>query len=250
MKYKLLLLDIDGTLVESNGGALPSQVVIDAVAQAQKQLQVSIVTGRPYNSAKPVFDALRIAGLSIFNGGAEIIDVETLKVKQRLPLDVKTLRELTYVALPFGYKVYTDANQYKNALSRPDEITKPAAKLFIEAVTTQDAIRLLEQLNGVPGASAHPTTSWSKGDVVDIHVTHEHATKRHAVERLSALLGLTKDQVIAIGDSHNDVPLLEAAGLKVVMGNAPSEIKALADYVAPSLANDGVANVISRFVLE
>jgi hydroxymethylpyrimidine pyrophosphatase-like HAD family hydrolase len=55
--------------------------------------------------------------------------------------------------------------------------------------------------------------------------------------------------VIAIGDGHNDMPLLEAAGLKVAMGNAPDEVKQLADYVAPSLADDGVAAAIDKFVL-
>lgn len=249
MKYELLLLDLDGTTVASKGEALPSQRVIDAVGKAQDHLKVAVATGRPYELAQPVIDKLGLTGPGVFNGGAEIIDMGTKEVLSRQLLSIETLQELVRLALPFGYNVYTDDDQYANALSAPDEITKPAAKLFIEAVTTSDAINVLEQLNGVPEASAHPTTSWEDGDVVDIHVTHEHATKRHGAEQLIAMLGLTKEQVIAIGDGHNDMPLLEAAGLKVAMGNAPDEVKQLADYVAPSLADDGVAATIEKYVL-
>jgi hydroxymethylpyrimidine pyrophosphatase-like HAD family hydrolase len=249
MKYELLLLDLDGTTVASKEKALPSRTVVDAVAEAKKHLIVSLATGRPFDLAKPVIDALKLTGLGIFNGGAEIIDMATEDVKWQRYLKVGTLQELVRLALPFGYDVYDGSDEYVKPISRPEEILEPAAKLFIDTVANKDAIHILEQLNGVPEASAHPTTSWNAGDVVDIHITHEHATKYHGAEQLIALLGLTKDQVIAVGDSHNDVPLLEAAGLKAVMGNAPDEVKKIADYIAPSLADDGVADVINRFVL-
>jgi HAD superfamily hydrolase (TIGR01484 family) len=250
MKYKLLLLDLDGTTVASKGDALPSQRVIHAVAKAQKYVEVSLATGRPFNMAKPIIDALHLTGIGVFNGGAELINMGTGEVQSRQLLTEESLQELVQLAIPFGYNVYTDSDQYSVPLSKPGDITEAAAKLFIEAIATKDAIHMLEQLNGVPGAAAHPTTSWDDGDVVDIHITHEHATKRHGAEELIKLLGLSKEQVIAIGDSHNDVPLLEAAGLKAVMGNAPDEVKMLADFVAPTLGEDGVAAVIKKFVLE
>lgn len=249
MKYELLLLDLDGTTVESKGDALPSQRVVDAVAEAQKHLVVALATGRPFDLAEPIIDTLQLKGLGVFNGGAEIIDMGTKETLQRQLLSTKTLQELVHLALPFGYSVYADSDHYNDPISNPVDVTDSAAKLFIEAVSNKDIFHMLEQLNGVPEASAHPTTSWEDGDVVDIHITHEHATKRHGAEQLMAILGFSKEQVIAIGDSYNDVPLLEAAGLKAVMGNAPDEVKELADYVAPSLADDGVADVIEHFVL-
>jgi len=249
MKYKLLLLDVDGTTTASNGEALPSRRVIDAVAHAQDQLHVALATGRSIELAQSVIDSLGLRGPSVFNGGAEIIDVQNKSVLRSQQLGVPTLQELIRLALPFGYAVYTDEDQYAAAITKPEDIMAPAAKLFIEEVSTSDAVHILEQLNGVPLAEAHPTSSWGEGDVVDIHVTHEHATKRHGAERLIHLLGLKKEQVIAVGDGYNDVPLLEAAGLKVAMGNAPDEVKRLADYIAPSLEDDGVAEVIERFIL-
>ncbi len=249
MKYKLLLLDIDGTLTESKQHALPSEVVCNAVSNAQTKLHVAVATGRPFSFAEPVVAALRLRGVSLFNGGAEIVDTVSKEVLKRTQLEVETLQELVGLALPFGYEVFTDSDQYTKSLTSSDQIREPAAKLFIHAVRNADALHLLAQLNGVPGAEAHPTTSWEDGDVVDIHITHEFATKRHGAEELIAMLGVKKEEVIAVGDGYNDVPLLEAAGLKVAMGNAPEEVKQVADYVAPSLADDGVAEVINRFVL-
>jgi HAD superfamily hydrolase (TIGR01484 family) len=250
MSYKLLLLDIDGTTVASDREALPSKRVIEAVEKAQGKIKVAFVTGRPLDLAQSVIDVLGLEGPSVFNGGAEVIDVTSGKILQSQELDVVTLQELVRLALPFDYSIHTDESQYADALKAPEDVISPTAKLLIRAVEMSDAIYLLEQLNGVPSAAAHPTTSWEGGDVVDIHITHEHATKRYGAERLITLFGLTKEQVIAVGDSHNDVPLLEAAGLKVAMGDAPDEVKQLADYVAPSLANDGVADVIERFIVD
>lgn len=54
---------------------------------------------------------------------------------------------------------------------------------------------------------------------------------------------------MAVGDGYNDYPLLMAAGFKVAMGNAVPEVKAIADYIAPSVDEDGAADVIEKFIL-
>ena len=247
--YRILLLDVDGTTVASNGEALPSERVIKAVKDAQNHLHVALATGRTIQLAEPVYSALGLYGPSVFNGGAEIIEVSTNQILHRQLLGVDALRELVKLALPFGYGIYTDDDEYGTPIHSLEQIESEAAKLFIEAVNTKDAISILEELTAVEGTSAHPTTSWIDGDVVDIHITHEHATKRYGVDKLLNILGLRKEQAIAIGDGHNDIPLLESAGLKVAMGNAPDEVKALADYVAPNIDEDGVAETIERYIL-
>lgn len=246
--YKLLLLDLDGTTVASKENAMPNQKVIDAVKKAQNKVHVALATGRPFQFAKPITESLGLHGPSVFNGGAEIIDLSTKKIVHRQVLDIETLRELVKLAVPFGFSVYTDYDQYNTKIMSPDQINNEAAKLFIEAVETKSLAALLEELGAVAGAAAHPTSSWHDGDVVDIHITHEHGTKRYGVERLIKYLDVTKETVLAIGDGHNDIPLLEAAGTKVAMGNAPDEVKAVADYVAPSLQEDGVAVAIERYI--
>ncbi|QQS18544.1 HAD family phosphatase [Candidatus Saccharibacteria bacterium] len=108
---------------------------------------------------------------------------------------------------------------------------------------------MVEAFNSVDGVSAQLASSWKDGDVMDIHVTNLHGTKRYGVEKLIQLLGVKKRNVMAIGDGYNDMPMLEAAGLKVAMGQAPPEVRSVADYVTSVLEEDGVAEAIEKFIL-
>ena len=62
-------------------------------------------------------------------------------------------------------------------------------------------------------------------------------------------LGLEPDQVMAIGDGLNDIPIITAAGLGIAMGNAPSEVKAAAQFVTGDVEHDGAAEAIRKFIL-
>jgi len=74
-------------------------------------------------------------------------------------------------------------------------------------------------------------------------------SKGRAMAWLAEYLGIPQEATIAVGDNENDLPMIEWAGLGVAMADAPPEVKAAADWVAPSVAEDGVAAVIERFVL-
>ncbi|PIR59406.1 MAG: hypothetical protein COU69_00200 [Candidatus Pacebacteria bacterium CG10_big_fil_rev_8_21_14_0_10_56_10] len=82
---------------------------------------------------------------------------------------------------------------------------------------------------------------------MDSHLA-EKGTKHLAALRLAQLLGLEPDQIVGIGDNHNDYPLLTACGYKVAMGNAPDELKEISDWVAPPYWEDGVAEAIGRLM--
>jgi len=81
------------------------------------------------------------------------------------------------------------------------------------------------------------------------NITHIQATKLHGIEVIQKFMDLKRDEIIGCGDGYNDFPLLMASGLKVAMGNAIDELKEIADYVAPSVEEDGVADVIEKFIL-
>jgi HAD superfamily hydrolase (TIGR01484 family) len=250
MKYKLLLLDVDGTLVESRQGAMPTERVRLAVRSAQdKGVHVALVTGRAIYYAKDVILALGLQGPSVFNGGPDVMDVSTGAILHRRTISVEALRELVSLSVPFGYPIFTDADEYSTQILTQGDIIQEAEQFFVEAVQTKDAGRMVDALQSVKGVSALLASSWHVGDVVDIHVTHEHGTKRYGVEKLMRILGVRKEQVMGIGDGYNDLPMLEAAGFRVVMGQAPREVQAAADYVTGTLAQDGVAQAIEKFIL-
>ena len=247
--YKLLLLDVDGTLVESKEGALPSLRVIEAVKTASAQIDVAIVTGRPYAYTKDVISALGLKGLGVFNGGAEIINIVTGEQLFRQTMAIETVQEALAIALTYGYTILNTIGDNEVEVQSAGDVTEPSDKLLILNVPTAKAPDLVAALEAVEKTVTHPVSAWSDDDVVNITVAHEHASKRYGAERIMTMLGYSKQETMAIGDGHNDVPLLEAVGLGVAMGNAPDEVKKLADAVTTSLANDGVADAIENFIL-
>lgn len=80
-----------------------------------------------------------------------------------------------------------------------------------------------------------------------LEVISKQASKTNAMQLLMAKYGLQKKEVIAIGDNYNDVGMIKAAGMGIAMGNAPDDIKAMADYVTDTNNNDGVAKALKRF---
>jgi hydroxymethylpyrimidine pyrophosphatase-like HAD family hydrolase len=70
-----------------------------------------------------------------------------------------------------------------------------------------------------------------------------------ATEWIASFLGLGLDTIVAAGDSYNDLPLLRSAALAIVMGDAPSELKSVADYIAPPVCEDGLAVAIEEFLI-
>lgn len=74
-------------------------------------------------------------------------------------------------------------------------------------------------------------------------------SKRIAMQRLAEALSVSAEQTVAVGDGLNDIPMLEFAGLGIAMGNASSEVKAIADEVVGDNDSDGVATAIERFIL-
>ena len=74
-------------------------------------------------------------------------------------------------------------------------------------------------------------------------------SKAQALRQMGSLLGISRDEMMAVGDSPNDMAMLREAGTAVAVGNAKDEVKAIADYIAPSNHEDGVADAIEKLVL-
>ncbi len=245
----ILFLDLDGTTVPSNGEALPSDRVTEAVQAVQQLMHVVIATGRPLQYARPIIDHLGLEGLSIFNGGAEITDVTTGERAYRKALPPEKVRQLASVALGYGYGVFADDIAARAPIASLDDVQEAAAKLLIESVPAGEAKSVAQALRAVPGVNAYVTTGWADSGLMDIHVTDKFADKGSAVRMLLGMLGLDKDQAMAIGDNMNDYPMLQAVGLRVVMGNAPPALKKLASHIVPPVEADGVAVAIETLLL-
>ncbi len=247
--YKLILLDVDGTLVASKPDALPSPRTIEAINAASQKVGVALVTGRPYEFTKDVIKALSLTGFGVFNGGPEIINLETGEIVYRQSISAETTKEVLKVVLPYGYETLNTIGSDEIPVTSPDEITDVSDKVLVLNVPTHKAPDMVAALDAVEGIAVHLVSSWSDEDDFCISIVHEHASKRYGAERIMEMLGSTKEETIAIGDGHNDIPLIEAVGLGIAMGDAPAEVKELADTTTATLAEDGVAVAIEKYIL-
>lgn len=248
---KLVLTDVDGTLVEPEKHEV-SDVVRQSIIKAEDAgVQVVAVTGRPFQMAQPVLEVLGFDGYCVVDNGATIHDVVTGDIKWSCWLDVATVRQIVEIVLPFSTAIdYTPGwEEHVPVLESEMELVKEAAPYVFSFFPNEHLSEIETALEKVSGISFHTNERLSDPEQMYVQVNHVNATKFHGVEALRELLGVPKEYSMAIGDGANDVPLFENAGLKVAMGNATDLLKAKANHVVAAQADDGFAEAMERFVL-
>lgn len=247
MQYKALICDLDGTAIPNRRDGMPSKAVFQAITKARKEIQVSVATSRPYFFAEPIVRALDLTGPSIFHNGARIIDVSTNSVLWEQLLGLPETLSSCKILEKSNTRVIVNDDGIDIIYNRDYKPHKPLT-VFINDIDQKHSATLLKELAKMKTISAHELMGY-KANTVGIVVSHISATKQHAIYELAKILDIETHAIIGIGDSQTDFPLLMACGLKVAMGNAVEDLKAIADYIAPSVEKDGVADVINRFIL-
>ena len=250
-KYKALIIDIDGTLMASIRDGLPTTKVTEALRKAAKLLHVGIATQRTMASVIPVIKHLNLSGPSIIAGGAQVIDSKTLKVIREEEIGIDDLKQVIKIVNQFRKKhdvpfVIHD-NEEKDEVWTDAYIPHKPMMAFVGNLDFNQAGELEDKLSKIDSISVHKVEPWNgKFGVV---VNAALATKQHGIFEVAKILKINTHEIIGVGDSYNDFPLLMACGLKVAMGNAIDDLKEIADYIAPSVEEDGVADVINKFIL-
>lgn len=247
MNFKALIFDLDGTAVEAQYNALPSEAVIMAVEKAQKKIFVSIATGRTFIGCKNIIKKLKIKYPCIVSGGTELIDPQTGKILWTKKINIDNVRKIINICKPYPYEILF-SKEVKGLPAVKKEILGDENVIYIMNAKPKDAYKIIEIINENIDITAHEAGSWTKGKI-DIHVTHRAATKKNALLKWMKLLKLNKQDVLAVGDNINDLPLFEVSGYKVAVGNSSEKLKLKADYIAPSITQDGLVDVINKFIL-
>lgn len=243
-----LVFDIDGTAIPLQLNGMPSKRLIEAVKKAKKVCHVSIATGRPLDLTIDILNALKIDDLSILSGGASIYSSKTNEYVWKQEIDPLLLQEVYSQLKKFGAHSVEDDRRLG---SMPLSTYKPDGAICLScifAVTEEESKEIVDIVKKTSGLVAHAMRSWTKGKY-DVHITHELATKKHALQALLSHLNVNHKNVMVVGDGGNDLPLFELAGVKVAMGNASDELKAQADWIAPSVDEDGLAVAIEKYIL-
>ncbi|OGK38718.1 hypothetical protein A3F03_02690 [Candidatus Roizmanbacteria bacterium RIFCSPHIGHO2_12_FULL_41_11] len=264
MKYKALITDFDFTLANANLEI--SEIVKAAIKQlVKKNIYVSIATGRPYYGIiKTVVQELQLTAPQINCGGAMIVDPNTGKIiwKEFIPAEVaKDLvgylkSRKIYIALETSEAIFTSDGKelksypclnYKHIkdLQIKEEIPKILISAWAMRYTKEHALTIEKDLNNRYKNLHITKISIPVGFGFDI--TSIKATKHLAVLEYLKLTRLKREAVVGVGDGYNDYPLLIACGARVAMGNAPQELKDIADFVAPPQNQNGILAVIEKY---
>jgi Cof subfamily protein (haloacid dehalogenase superfamily) len=276
MGVRLIALDIDGTLLDSQW-QLP-EANRAAIAEAtQRGIEVALVTGRRYDFAMPVARKLDSPLTMIVNNGALIRSKDgQTHLRHLLPLE--TAKRVLELTLPWrdGAAVIFDRpleQQIMLELLDPDDSLRYAYysrnKEFIglanplESCLTEEPIQVM--LSGPIGPMreaeaalrtaefaedfALAVTTYESKDFSMIDVMHPIVSKGYSLGEWAALRGYAREEVMAIGDNHNDLEMLSYAGIPVVMGNSVPELKAYGWHETRTNDEGGVAAAIEHFAL-
>ena len=268
--YKLLVVDIDGTLLGGEGSI--SVEDREALAEArQLGIGVSLSTGRATQACLAIIDQLSLDGYHIFFDGALVSNPNQGKEVYVEPLDKAVVGQaVEFAHLNDIYLELYSATRY--FVERETWATEIHRQFFNLEPTVVDFSRLWNQERIIKGelitSSAEEVAkarsfhlqfndslyfSWVMSPAcpgVDfINMVTPEVSKGKALGALASHLGISMDEVMAIGDGANDIPLFSSAGLAVAMGSAPAEVKAAADYITLDVDRSGLATAVKRFLL-
>jgi len=276
MPVRLIALDIDGTLLDSRWD-LP-EANRTAIAEATRRgIEVALVTGRRYDFAMPIARKLDAPLTMICNNGA-LVRTHDGKTHLRHLLPRDTAERVLRATLPWreGAGVVFDrpkANQiilevidtdnpirttYYNRNREYLSQAVPLESCLIEdplQVMFSGKVKAMREAEGVLRAAPFATefglavTTYKSRDFSMIDVIHPSCSKGSSLAEWAALRGYARDEVMAIGDNHNDLEMLSFAGIPVVMGNSVPELKTFGWHETRTNDEDGVAAAIQQFVL-
>ncbi|MBG9775896.1 Cof-type HAD-IIB family hydrolase [Brevibacillus laterosporus] len=265
--YRMIVLDLDDTLLQDDHTI--STRTKSALMKAQEAgVKVVLASGRPTYAMTHIAEELELEKYGSFIlsfNGAKIINCKTKEELFSSTLPVETVHDLydiskkeqvgilsydgddivaeTVTAYTKKESEITGMN-IKEVESFTQAITRPVVKVLMVDDPTKLAIvekKLQKQLEG--------QLSVMRSKPFFLEFTEAGVDKGTSLHQLINKLGIEQAEVIAIGDSYNDLAMITFAGLGVAMGNAPDDIKEAANYVTDTNMNHGVAKVVETFIL-
>ena len=268
MKYKMIVLDLDGTLTNNKKEITPRTK--QALMQAQAAgVHVLLASGRPTYGIVPLAEELKLKDnggyILAFNGG-KIIDCTNNEVLFEQKLDEQLVPILFQEAKKAGMEILTYQGEGIAATNKDDEYVQHEAFINKMPVTQYDDF--LNQLvypinkclivgNPTPLHELEIRLAKELEGKMDVYRSADFflecvpfgIDKARSLDRLISSLGISREEVIACGDGYNDLSMIRFAGLGVAMANAAKDIQSEADFVTLSNEEDGVAHVIEHFIL-
>ncbi|MCQ2217694.1 MAG: Cof-type HAD-IIB family hydrolase [Paludibacteraceae bacterium] len=267
MSYKVLVLDIDGTLTNSKKKITANTK--NALLNAQKKgVKVVLASGRPTQGIKPFADELELArfgGYVLSFNGAVVTNYETKEEIYRKELPMEEVSSLYDASKKYGLPILSYQgddivteivdDEYVEIEARINQMPVRKVDNFVETVV-DPVPKCLMVGEGDYLAKVEKEVNAAFGDRLNVYrsepffleIMPQNIDKAYSLGKLLAHLGMSKEDMIACGDGFNDLSMIKYAGLGVAMGNAQPIVKEHADYVTLTNDEDGVASVVNEFI--
>ncbi len=279
-RFRLLALDVDGTLLDRDGVLRPSTA--EAIARAAAAgIRPVLCTGRRYRRALPVAEQLGLDAPLVCNSGALVKDPAGHQTLWRadfapdlLALILDLFRrhdeptisftdrdasgfDFTIAASPTGRLLFDEYVRFNREHAEVDprwldRSCQPGACHYHVCAVGERTTMLALEMAVKAGLADRVRTFVQKSPRYTgwmCEVLREDASKWSAVLHLAELWGIAPSEICAVGDDMNDIPMLVGAGLGVAMGHAPEPVLAAADLVTGDHDHDGVSSLINRYLL-
>lgn len=268
MDYKMIVLDLDGTL--TNRDKIITPKTKQALMEAQKRgVKVVLASGRPTYGVMPLAKELELETyggcILSFNGGI-ILDCQTREIIFRKEHPVEANRRIIELAKEERVDILT----YQDELIITNNKENPYAKLeskinHLELKQVDDLASYVDfavpkflmlddgdylaLVEARVKAALGKNFSVYRSDPYFLEILPRGIDKAQSLEKLLQILNMDRKQMIACGDGYNDISMIEYAGLGVAMENAVRPARNAADYVTRSNNDDGIAHVVEKFLL-
>ncbi|WP_435921664.1 Cof-type HAD-IIB family hydrolase [Paenibacillus sp. DYY-L-2] len=266
MRYKLIALDVDGTLLNDE------HVLTAGTAETIKKIadegtEFVLCTGRAPVNSIPYMREIGLKGYVITHNGAATVDVETEEIVHEFAMNPKGLNR--YIDYCREHGVHYDINttfalyvpgaaglsqealdMYHLYMMEPKDL--PAWADFSEPIVKMTITAEMKELDKIHADwnlwASEEFNILRSGDFF-IDIMHKDASKGAALQKLAEKRGFRADEVMAIGNYYNDLTMLTFAGLGVAMDNSPVEVKAAANAVTASNNEEGVKLALEKYCL-
>ncbi len=271
MSYRMIALDMDGTLL--NGKLEIHPDIIESLRYAKEAgKEIVVATGRSLSEIAQYKEELKDARYMILESGAVVYDCFEEKILFSKTLEEETIRKLMNVYHKKDVMIHIFSNAYSYIEKcKLDNLGKYQMELFrdtfenhcriFDDVDTfiEDHLHEIEKINFYHGTTEDQLDSNEQLKDVDItkvllsgvsiEMNEKGVHKALGIQKLCEYLNMSVEDVIAVGDSDNDLEILETVGLAVAMGNANERVKKIADVVVSDNEHCGVKEAIDKYLL-
>lgn len=264
MAYKLMAVDIDGTLIDSRDN-LTEETKEAIRLGVEKGLIFTISTGRPIQGVEKLNSLLDLDLPFITYNGAMVVMGKSKNILYEQKMSPTDARQVYDLGIKYGVltviwkenKLYVSrmdelAAKYSKSINTPAIVAEDVDAVLKDGVTKllwYDDPKNIERYQNEVGQYLRGDINYHISRPIYLEFVDKNASKAIAMQRLGEHFGISREEMIAVGDGYNDLSMIEYAGLGVAMANAKDEIKKKAKYVTLSNDEDGVAHVIYKFVL-